>query len=88
MKDETNKKAHEESAQIACEGAGAIRTVASLKREDGFYQEYCDSLEQPLRRAVRSALWGSALFGLTQSVAFFGIALVYLILPSMRAIWN
>lgn len=76
MKDETNKKAHEASAQIACEGADAIRTVASLKREEGFYHEYCESLEGPLRKSVRAALWGSALFGMTQSVAFFGIALV------------
>lgn len=76
MKDETNKKAHERSAQIACEGADAIRTVASLKREEGFHREYCESLEAPLRKAVRAALWGSALFGMTQSVTFFGIALV------------
>jgi len=76
MKDESNKKSHEESAQIACEGASAIRTVASLKREDGFHQEYSASLESPSRKAIRSALIGSSLFGMTQSAVFFGTALV------------
>lgn len=76
MKDQSNKNAHEESAQIACEGASAIRTVASLKREEGFCREYSDSLEAPLKKAIRSALVGSTLFGLTQSVVFFGVALV------------
>ena len=35
LKDQTNKKEHEQSAQLACEAAAAaaIRTVASLTRD-------------------------------------------------------
>lgn len=84
LKDQSNKAAHEGSAQIACEGAGAIRTVASLKREDGFYQEYSDSLEFPLRKALRSAWVGGSLFGMTQSVVFFGAALVSMPPPKIH----
>lgn len=80
-KDEHNKKSHEASAKIACEGAGAIRTIASLKREQGCLQEYSESLELPLRRSIHSAMWGGALFGFTQSVTFFGLALVRRGLP-------
>lgn len=70
LKDQMNKKAHEESAQIACEAAGAIRTVASLAREDDCFKVYSRSLEDPLRHASRSALWSSMLFAASQSVTF------------------
>lgn len=76
LKDQTNKKEHAESAQIACEGAGAIKTVASLTREEGCYEEYSKSLEIPLHRSNRTAVWSCALFALSQSITFFGIALV------------
>lgn len=85
-KDEHNKKSHEESAKIACEGAGAIKTIASLKREKGCFQEYSNSLELPLRRSVHSAIWGGVLFGLTQSVTFFGLALVGNTMPFGRLV--
>ncbi|KAF8320496.1 P-loop containing nucleoside triphosphate hydrolase protein [Clavulina sp. PMI_390] len=76
-KDEHNRRAHEESAQVACEGVGAIRTVASLKREKTMHQEYSDTLDAPMRRAVRAGLWGSALYGFTQCIEFFSISLVF-----------
>lgn len=76
LKDETNKKEHDESAQIACEAAGAIKTVAALTREDGCYQEYSESLEVPLQRSNRTAIWSCALYAFTQSMQFFAIALV------------
>lgn len=40
LKDVKNKKSHEQSAQMACEAAGAIRTVASLTREDDCCEIY------------------------------------------------
>ena len=67
---------HAESAQIACEVAGAIKTVASLTRELAFYQEYSDSLESPLQRSNRTSWRTSALFGLVQSFLYFSAALV------------
>jgi len=77
LKDQTNKIAHEESAQVACEAAGSIRTVASLTLEDDCFQEYSRSLEEPLRISNRSALWSTALFAISQSMTFFAIALVF-----------
>jgi ATP-binding cassette, subfamily B (MDR/TAP), member 1 len=35
LKDRKDKRTHEKSAQLACEAAGAIRTIASLTRELG-----------------------------------------------------
>ena len=70
LKDQTNKKAHEESAQVACEAAGAIRTVASLTREDDCSRVYSESLEGPLRQSNRSALWSNTLFAFSQGVTY------------------
>ncbi|KAG8819207.1 GTPase-activating protein [Serendipita sp. 399] len=77
MKDQTNKAAHEESAHLACEAAGAIRTVASLTREDDCLRVYSESLEKPLQRANRSAFRSTFWFALSQSLAFYVIALVF-----------
>ena len=77
LKDQVNKKAHEGSAQLACEAAGAIRTVASLTREADCVKVYSQSLEEPLRRSNRSAVWTNLLFSISQSLMFFVIALVF-----------
>ncbi|KAI5121086.1 hypothetical protein M0805_008599 [Coniferiporia weirii] len=77
LKDQENKKSHEESAQLACEAAGAIRTVASLTREKDCLDIYSRSLEEPLRRSNRSALWANLIFAISQSMMFFVIALVF-----------
>lgn len=77
LKDQKNKKAHEESAQIACEAAGAIRTVASLTREDACLELYSESLDEPLRNSNRTSLWSCLLYSISQSFAFFAIALVF-----------
>ncbi|KAH7103350.1 multidrug resistance protein 1 [Auriculariales sp. MPI-PUGE-AT-0066] len=77
LKDKVNKKLHEESAQLACEAAGAIRTVASLVREDDCCNMYSQSLEQPLQTSNRTSLWSTALYAFTQAVTFWVIALVF-----------
>jgi ATP-binding cassette subfamily B (MDR/TAP) protein 1 len=77
LKDQHNKKAHEESAQLACEAAGAIRTVASLTREDDCLRLYSESLEKPMRESNRTSIWSNALFALSQSFTFYVIALVF-----------
>lgn len=77
LKDQRNKAAHESSAQLACEAASAIRTVASLTREDDFLQLYSTSLEGPLRRSNRTALWSSLFFSLSQAMSFFVISLIF-----------
>jgi ABC-type multidrug transport system fused ATPase/permease subunit len=77
MKDQQNKAAHESSAQLACEAASAIRTVASLTREDDSLQLYSASLEGPLRRSNRTSLWSSLFFALSQAMSFFVISLIF-----------
>ncbi|KAH6917878.1 multidrug resistance protein 1 [Coprinopsis sp. MPI-PUGE-AT-0042] len=77
LKDQANKKAHEESAQLACEAAGSIRTVASLTREEDCLRIYSQSLEVPLKKSNKTAVWSNALFAFSQSLVFFVIALVF-----------
>ena len=77
LKDQQNKAAHESSAQLACEAAGAIRTVASLTREDDCCRIYSESLEAPLRRSNRTAFWSNLIFALSQSMTFYVIALIF-----------
>lgn len=77
LKDQANKKAHEGSAQLACEAAGSIRTVAALTREDDCCDQYSQSLEIPLRKSNSTAIWSNLLFALSQSMAFFVIALIF-----------
>ena len=77
LKDQKNKKAHEESAQIACEAAASIRTVASLTREKYCLDLYSKSLEEPLRRTNRSAVWSNLIFAISQSMMLFVVALVF-----------
>ena len=77
LKDQTNKAAHESSAQLACEAAAAIRTVASLTREDDCCKLYSDSLLEPLRQSNRSAIFTNLLYSLSQAMMFFVISLVF-----------
>ncbi|CDO69243.1 hypothetical protein BN946_scf185042.g145 [Trametes cinnabarina] len=77
LKDQHNKKAHEASAQLACEAAGAIRTVASLVREDDCSRLYSESLEEPLRRSKTSAIYSNAIYALSQAMSFWVIALIF-----------
>ncbi|KAJ6585057.1 P-loop containing nucleoside triphosphate hydrolase protein [Mycena capillaripes] len=77
LKDQKNKAAHEASAQLACEAAAAIRTVASLTREDDCCDLYSKSLEEPLRQSNRTAVWSNLLYALSQSMIFFVIALIF-----------
>ncbi|KAJ2914638.1 hypothetical protein MD484_g5775, partial [Candolleomyces efflorescens] len=77
MKDQANKKSHEESARLACEAAGSIRTVASLTRENDCLELYKKSLELPLKKSTKTALWSNALYAASQSIAMLVIALVF-----------
>ena len=77
MKDQLNKKAHAESAQLACEAAGSIRTVASLTREADCLALYSKSLEGPLKQSNRSAVSANLLFAFSQAQPFPVMALVF-----------
>lgn len=49
LKDQKLKKIHAASAHLASEAAGAVKTVASLTREDDMDRIYSRALETPLR---------------------------------------
>ncbi|KAG2045340.1 P-loop containing nucleoside triphosphate hydrolase protein [Suillus americanus] len=71
LKDQRNKKAQESSAQIACEAAAAIRTVASLTREEHCLNIYRQSLEAPVKKSTRTALWSNLLYAFSQAMGFW-----------------
>ncbi|KAH0832051.1 ste6-like protein [Lanmaoa asiatica] len=77
LKDQQNKHAHESSAQLACEAAASIRTVASLTREADCLRLYSESLEEPLRNSNRTAIWSNLLYSFSQSISFYIIALIF-----------
>ncbi|KAM0748317.1 P-loop containing nucleoside triphosphate hydrolase protein [Meredithblackwellia eburnea MCA 4105] len=77
LKDAKNKKAHEQSAQMACEAAGAIRTVASLTREEDCCNIYSNYLEKPQQESNRTAVISNAYYSLSQSLTFPVIALIF-----------
>ncbi|GAA5897055.1 hypothetical protein JCM8208_006155 [Rhodotorula glutinis] len=77
LKDEKNKKSHQSSAQMACEAAGAIRTVAALTREGDCLDLYSKQLDLPMRESNRTAIWSNAFYSLTQALSFFVIALIF-----------
>ena len=70
LKDEANKASYESSAQVACEAAGAIRTVASLTREADCSRIYSESLQEPIRRSRRSTIGSSLLYAVSQSIPY------------------
>ncbi|KAI6044755.1 ABC transporter type 1, transmembrane domain-containing protein, partial [Pisolithus marmoratus] len=71
------RPAHEDSAKLACEAAGAIRTVASLTREDDCLKMYSSSLDKPLRNSNRSVIWSNLMYAFSQSCTFWVISLVF-----------
>ena len=48
------REAYGKSAQIACEQIAAIRTVASLRRENALHMEFVTSMDAPVRKAMLS----------------------------------
>ncbi|KAI9714737.1 MAG: GTPase-activating protein [Bogoriella megaspora] len=69
------KKAYEKSASYACEATSAIRTVASLTREDDVWQHYHNQLVVQQDKSLRSVLRSSTLYAAAQSLMFLCMAL-------------
>ncbi|GES94504.1 ABC multidrug transporter Mdr1 [Rhizophagus clarus] len=72
-----NKLAYEHSAQIACEGAGNIRTVAALTREEDLWDIYHKLLDEPMRQGFNNAFFASITFAFAQCVNFLTNALAF-----------
>ncbi|CAG8557865.1 1704_t:CDS:2, partial [Racocetra fulgida] len=71
------KKAYEHSAQIACEGAANIRTVAALTRENHLWEIYHHLLDEPTRQAFKNAYLASIPFAFANCLAFLLNALAF-----------
>lgn len=69
------KKSYETSASFACEATSAIRTVASLTREQDVLKQYVDSLEAQAKKSLNSVLKSSLLYAASQSLMFACVAL-------------
>ena len=69
------KAAHEKSATYACEATNAIRTVASLNREEFVLSKYRAALEAQRSRSLRSVAKSSLLYAGSQSIMFLCMAL-------------
>lgn len=69
------KKAYEGSASYACEATAAIRTVASLTREEDVWEHYHQSLVEQGKKSLRSILRSSILYACSQSFMFLCTAL-------------
>ncbi|KAF3902351.1 hypothetical protein AA313_de0207285 [Arthrobotrys entomopaga] len=65
------------AASMATEATNAIRTVASLVREDGVMREYKAELLKAEKGHTKFILQGSAIMALALSIGFFVYALAY-----------
>lgn len=69
------QKAYQHSASYACENISAIRTVASLTREQDVWDEYHSQLVEQGKRSLQSILKSSLLYAASQSFMLLCIAL-------------
>ncbi|KFY76832.1 hypothetical protein V499_03610 [Pseudogymnoascus sp. VKM F-103] len=70
-----SKKAYESSASYACEATSAIRTVASLTRENDVLDKYKEQLASQASVSLRSTLHSSTLYAASQSMTLLVMAL-------------
>ncbi|TYJ55629.1 hypothetical protein B9479_003661 [Cryptococcus floricola] len=77
LKDQRMKKLHAASAHLASEAAGAVRTVASLTREDDVGRIYSDALLEPMKVNFKTSIYSQALYAASQGMTFLIIALVF-----------
>lgn len=69
------KKALAASASYACEAVSAIKTVASLTREEGIIAQYKASLATQIRASMRSVVGSAVLYAASQSITYLCMAL-------------
>lgn len=70
-----SKRAYEKSASYASEAISAIRTVASLTREQDVLRQYRESLAAQQRASLVSVIKSSTLYAASQSFLFLAFAL-------------
>ncbi|XP_011185431.1 ATP-dependent translocase ABCB1 [Zeugodacus cucurbitae] len=67
-------KAMENCTKLAVEVVSNIRTVASLGREEMFYQQYMDLLHPAMNQAKKNTHFRGLVYGLARSLMFFAFA--------------
>ncbi|XP_009464796.1 PREDICTED: ATP-binding cassette sub-family B member 5 [Nipponia nippon] len=72
-----DQKALEEAGQISTESVENIRTVASLTREEAFYERYVTSLNGPYRDSLTKAPFYGFTYGVAQCANYFINAAVF-----------
>uniref|UniRef100_A0A8D0GPQ2 Uncharacterized protein n=1 Tax=Sphenodon punctatus TaxID=8508 RepID=A0A8D0GPQ2_SPHPU len=72
-----DQKALEEAGRISTEAVENIRTVASLTREDAFYERYNASLNGPYRDSLKKAPLYGFTYGVAQCANYFINAAVF-----------
>uniref|UniRef100_A0A8B9VIA7 ATP-binding cassette sub-family B member 5 n=2 Tax=Anas TaxID=8835 RepID=A0A8B9VIA7_9AVES len=72
-----DQKALEEAGRISTESVENIRTVASLTREEAFYEKYVTSLNGPYRDSLKKAPFYGFTYGVAQSANYFVNAAVF-----------
>jgi ATP-binding cassette subfamily B (MDR/TAP) protein 1 len=80
------KKAYENSASFACEATSAIRTVASLTREEDVLRIYIESINVQAKSSLQSILRSSLLYSASQSLVFLCVALGFWYVPSSQIV--
>ncbi|NXG04871.1 MDR1 protein, partial [Sakesphorus luctuosus] len=72
-----DQKALEEAGRISTESVENIRTVASLTREEAFYEKYVTSLNGPYRDSLKKAPFYGFNYGVAQSANYLINAAVF-----------
>ena len=77
MSEKQQKEAHQDSAQLACEGAAAIRTVASLTREDEALAAYSERLGAAAGFTYKTAIFSNGFYSLAQGLTYWIVSSFY-----------
>jgi ATP-binding cassette subfamily B (MDR/TAP) protein 1 len=77
------RDAYGKSAQIACEQIAAIRTVASLRRENALHMEFVTSMDAPVRKAMLSTTKSTFVHHLCENSNYSIMHLVRVLLCSL-----
>ncbi|NWH93324.1 MDR1 protein, partial [Aegithalos caudatus] len=72
-----DQKALEEAGRISTESVENIRTVASLTKEEAFYESYVASLNHTYRKSLKKAPFYGFTYGISQSSEYFINAAVF-----------
>ncbi|NXT66580.1 MDR1 protein, partial [Chaetops frenatus] len=72
-----DQKALEEAGRISTESVENIRTVASLTREEAFYERYVASLNHTYRKSLKKAPFYGFTYGVAQCSEYFINAAVF-----------